>query len=142
MKTLRTVVWLFVFVLGLGVGIFSLSQSAIGQSDQCPKVKEADDKDDDEALSAKDRKKVKITMEQAKEIALKRVAGTIIEAGLEKEHGRIQYAIDVCDGSGKVWDVEIDAVTGDVLQAAEDDKDDTDTALAPPRRRESWSITL
>ena len=142
MKSLKAAVWLFVLALGLGVAIISLPQPAAAQTDKCQAEADDDDdgegRDDDEELSAEDKKKVKITMEQAKAIALKRVAGTILDSELEKERGRIQYAIDICDGNGKIWEVEIDATTGDVLRAVEDD-DDT-TGLATSRRRETWLI--
>jgi uncharacterized membrane protein YkoI len=143
MKTLKAALWLLVLALGLGAAIISLPQRADArntcQVEAYDDDDDGEDQDDDEELSAEDKKKVKITLEQAKAIALKRVPGTILDAELEKEHGRIQYAIDVCDAKGILWDVEIDAVTGDVLQAVEDD-DDT-TALAPSRRRETWLIT-
>ena len=144
MKTLKAALWLLVLALGLGAAIISLPQRADArntcQVEAYDDDDDGEDQDDDEELSAEDKKKVKITLEQAKAIALKRVPGTILDAELEKEHGRIQYAIDVCDAKGILWDVEIDAVTGDVLQAEEDD-DDTAAALTPSRKRETWLIT-
>ena len=134
MKRTKTMIWFFVMALVLGIGIFSMPQSVNAQTDKCSKAnqKENDDKDDDEKLSPDDAKKVKITMAEARAIALRRVAGTVIEEELEKEKNRLQYAFDICDGNGKIWDVEIDAVTGDVLQAAEDDDDgkEDDTSIA------------
>ena len=86
--------------------------------------------DDDESSAAKTArmaklaKEAKITMEQARAIALKRVPGTITEEDLERERGTLQYAFDIKDASGKVFDVEIDAKTGKVLKAAEDKEDE------------------
>ncbi|NOT47482.1 MAG: PepSY domain-containing protein [Acidobacteria bacterium] len=72
-------------------------------------------------------------MEEARTIALRRIPGTIVEEELEKEKGRLQYAFDIKDSSGKIWDVEIDAVTGEVLQAIEEseenDSDDTNQSV-------------
>ena len=127
MKTIKTMIWLFVIALGMGVSILSLPQNVNAQTDKDKKEKkherEDDDKDDDEKLSSRDKKKAKITLEEARAIALKRVAGTVVEEELEKEKGRLQYAFDIRDSSGKIWDVEIDAITGKVLQATEDDED-------------------
>ena len=127
MKTIRTLIWLLVIALGFGISVLSLPQTANAQTDKDKKEKkqerEDDDKDDDEKLSSRDKKKAKITMDAARAIALKRVAGTVVEEELEKEKGRLQYAFDIRDSDGKIWDVEIDAITGEVLQAAEDDED-------------------
>jgi len=125
MKSIKAMMWFLVIALGLGISVLSLPQTLSAQTDKCPKAnhQEDDDKDDDEKLSPDDAKKVKITMPEARAIALGRVTGTVIEEELEKEKNRLQYAFDICDGNGKVWDVEIDAITGEVLQAAEDDED-------------------
>lgn len=90
-----------------------------------------DDDDNEDAATRNARikrlsKQAKITMEQAREIALKRVNGTITEEDLEKEKGRLQYSFDIRDSSGKVFDVEIDAKTGQVLKAVEDTEDEDD----------------
>ncbi|MEP7039431.1 MAG: PepSY domain-containing protein [Acidobacteriota bacterium] len=86
------------------------------EDDESPAVKNA--------RMAKLSKDAKITMEQARAIALKRVPGTITEEDLEKEKGRLQYAFDIKDANGKVFDVEIDAKTGKVLKADADKEDE------------------
>ena len=114
-----------VVALGLGITVLSLPLTAAAQTDKAKneKEKEDDDKDDDKELTADDKKNAKITLAEARAIALKRVSGTVVDEELEKEKGRLQYAFDIKDSNGKVWDVEIDAITGEVLQAAEDDED-------------------
>ncbi len=98
--------------------------------DEKTERKQKEDDDDNEtpavksARMAKLSKDAKITMEQARTIALKRVAGTITEEDLEKERGRLQYSFDIKDANGKVFDVEIDAKTGKVLKAVEDAEDE------------------
>lgn len=82
--------------------------------------------DDDKPVSAKLAKKAKITMEQAREIALKRVPGTIIEGELEKEKGKLVYSFDIRDANGKIMEVWVDAKNGKVLRASEDTEDDDD----------------
>lgn len=93
-------------------------------------TRKEDDDDDDEspkmknARMAKLAKDAKITMAQARAIALKRVPGTTTEEDLEKENGKLQYSFDVKDKNGKVFDIEIDAKTGKILKAVEDNEDD------------------
>jgi len=125
MKRTNVLMWLIIFALVTGISAFGFSQTAAGQNNRCRQARdnERDDKDDDETLSAADKARVKITLEDARAIALKRVAGTIVDEELEKEHGRIQYAFDICSND-KLWDVEISAETGEVLQAVEEDDDD------------------
>lgn len=127
MKTMRAVIWLLVIAVGLGISVLSMPQIANAQTEKENKERkqerEDDDKDDDEELTASDKEKAKITLDEARAIALKRVSGTVVDEELEKENGRLQYAFDIRDSAGKIWDVEIDAVTGEVLQAVENDGD-------------------
>ncbi len=97
------------------------------------KQKANDKEDDDEeseasqkANQAKYAREAKITMAQAKEIALKRVPGTITDQELEKEKGKLLYSFDVKDANGKSFDVEIDAKTGAILKVEEDKEDEAD----------------
>jgi len=131
MKKFKAVIWLFLIALGLGICVLSMPQAAKAQTAKENKEKkhesEDDDNDADEKLSPEDAQQTKISMVQARAIALKRISGKIIDAELEKENGRLQYAFDIRDADGKVFDVEIDAITGEVLQAIEDDDEDGDT---------------
>lgn len=96
------------------------------------KLKSGDDDDDEEtpamkqANMAKYSKQAKVTLEQAKAIALKRIPGEITDADLEKERGRLQYAFDIKSTDGKVYDVEVDAKSGKILKAVLDTEDDDD----------------
>lgn len=137
MKRIKSTLWFLVIAAGLGFAICSLPQMANAQTDKTQTNKKLEDDGDEknEKLSRKDKKRVKITMEAARAIALSRVNGTITEGDLEKENGRLQYAFDIRDGGGKVWDVEIDAITGEVLKAndssADEDDDDDAEKLSP-----------
>ena len=125
-------------VLAMVFGLFFIagSQTASAQEKPLPDVKEKkaecddEDGDDDEDLSEADRASVKISIKDAKVIALGRVPGKIMDAELEKERGRLQYAFDILGDDGKTYDVEIDAITGEVLQAEPEDDDDDDDAPA------------
>lgn len=91
--------------------------------------KDDDDEESDASQKAnqeKYAKEAKITMNQAKEIALKRIAGTVTDQELEKKKGKILYSFDVKDANGKTFDVEVDAKTGAVLKAVEDKEDEAD----------------
>lgn len=56
----------------------------------------------------------KITMQQAKEIALAEVDGTITSAELDEDNGRSYFEIDINDGTYE-YEFEIDAATGKVV---------------------------
>ena len=123
MVTTNSIVRLLLLTLVFVIGFFATASDVSAQTTKDQKVVERDDNDDDENLSAEDRKSVKITYEQARAIALKRITGTVIDGELEKENGRLQYAFDIKDAAGNVFDVEIDAMTGEILQAEKDDED-------------------
>jgi uncharacterized membrane protein YkoI len=97
------------------------------------KMKNSQKDDDDEesdasqkANQAKYAKQARITMDEAKAIALKEKSGTITDAELEKKKGKIIYSFDVRTADGKVFDIEVDAKTGKVLKVVEDTEDEQD----------------
>lgn len=63
----------------------------------------------------------KITLEQARKIALKKVPGTVDEEyTFEDEDGKITtYVFIIKDTKGKTYEVQIDAAGGDVLSSEE-----------------------
>ena len=148
MKTIKTMIWFFVIALGMGVSVLSLPQNVNAQNDNDKKEKKQASKDDDkdkgEKLSSLDKTKAKISMEVARATALNRVNGTVVEEDLEKENGRLQYAFDIRDNDGKIWDVEIDAMSGAVLKAdnEEEDDDDDDDEIISPEEKKSVSVTM
>jgi len=90
------------------------------------KAKECDDDDEDEDLTEADRASIKFTLADARKIALARVPGKVTDAELEKEHGRLQYAFEIITADGKSFDVEIDAITGEILNVEDEDDDGDD----------------
>lgn len=60
-------------------------------------------------------KEAKITMEQAKKIALAKEAGKIKDGELEREKGRLIYSFDVKMADG-IHEVNVDAMTGAILE--------------------------
>lgn len=83
--------------------------------------------DEDEEISSSELEKIDglITEERAKEIALERVAGKVIDFETEREGNRIVYGVEVDDGT-EIAEVEIDASTGEILEVEYDDDDDDD----------------
>lgn len=48
-------------------------------------------------------------------------SGRIVDVDLDKEDGRYVYEIELLDASGRVWEMEFDARTGELLQLEQDD---------------------
>lgn len=47
--------------------------------------------------------------------------GRVLESFLEKERGRYVYNIELVDEQGQVWEMELDAATGEVLENHRED---------------------
>lgn len=127
---------LLIAAFAFGVSIVVLPQGIAAQTDKQKPLSESKEKkqdvdddegdEDDDCVSEEESRSVKVVLESARAIALAKVPGTILDEELEKEHGRLQYAFDIRDSEGKVYDVEIDANTGEILQSTLDDDDDDD----------------
>ena len=59
--------------------------------------------------------KPKITMEQARAIALKKAPGTIKSEELENEHGKLIYSFDIAASAKAVTEVNVDALNGKIV---------------------------
>jgi uncharacterized membrane protein YkoI len=78
------------------------------------------DKKDDIAVLAKE---ATVTIEQAIKTANEKVPGTVVEAELEKKHGKTVWEVEVLGADGQVTEVHIDAATGTVIDTeAKDNK--------------------
>jgi uncharacterized membrane protein YkoI len=75
-----------------------------------------------EAKEAKLMAEAKISKETAQQTALAKVPnGTVKEAEIEKEDGKLQWSFDVATPDSKdITEVNVDAVTGDVISAAKE----------------------
>ncbi|MBA3785510.1 MAG: PepSY domain-containing protein [Acidobacteria bacterium] len=119
------------FSIMLVCGLTSFVSAQTNPSDKKPKAtdrqKDNDREDDDSPeMQAKLAKKAKISPEQARKIATDKVAGTIIEEELERENGKLVYSIEIRDANQKVFDVEVDAKTGAIVNVEEEIEDDED----------------
>jgi uncharacterized membrane protein YkoI len=86
------------------------------------------------------QKEAKISEAKAREIALKRVPGTIEAGELEREHGKLLYSFDIRTSKPGVMEVQVSAITGKVLsvvhetpkaEAAEKKKEAQESQAAP-----------
>lgn len=75
----------------------------------------------DEAVKLQQAGTIK-SFEALNEVALKQHPGaTITDTELEDAYGKYVYQVELRDGSGKEWDVDIDAASGEVLRSQQDD---------------------
>jgi uncharacterized membrane protein YkoI len=69
-------------------------------------------------------KEAKVTIDQAIKTASEKVPGTVVEAELEKKHGKTIWEVEVLGADGNVTEVHINAATGTVIdtEAKKDEK--------------------
>lgn len=60
-------------------------------------------------------KTAKVTVEQAIKTATEKLAGKVIEAELEKKHGKAVWEVEIVGEDGKVTEVHVDADSGAVI---------------------------
>ena len=98
----------FIFFALLAVGVCGVSSSVSAQ-------------EKGEKTNPKLAKQAKISMEKAREIAqAKEPNGTIEDAELEKEHGKLIYSFDIRNPKGTITEVQVDAKTGKVVSVEEE----------------------
>ncbi len=76
-------------------------------------------KDKEEAKVSELVKDAKVTIDQAIKTASEKVQGTVVEAELEKKHGKTVWEVEIVGPDNKVTEVHIDAATGDVIDTEE-----------------------
>jgi uncharacterized membrane protein YkoI len=87
----------------------TLGGSALAQNDKSTSA----DKGSQQS-SQKQAKRARITMEQAREIALKRAPGKPESEELEREHGKLVYSFDIRNDKGSITEVQVNAYTGKI----------------------------
>jgi uncharacterized membrane protein YkoI len=70
------------------------------------------------------KKEAKLSSNEAKAIAVKKVPGTVKDAELEDEDGTVVYGVEVHTADSKVKDVKVDAQTGKVVKVDQDGQDE------------------
>lgn len=67
-------------------------------------------------------REAKITMEQARDIALKRASGKVEGGELEREHGQLVYSFDIRNARGTITEVQVNAITGNIARVEQENK--------------------
>lgn len=101
---------LFSFLI---LGIFGLSAASVS-------AQENERGEHEGKVSTKLSKKAKITLAQAREIALREDNGTVEGEELEKEHGKLVYSFDIRNATGTITEIWVDAKTGKVVHKSEE----------------------
>jgi uncharacterized membrane protein YkoI len=99
----------------LSVGAFAANGTL-----KTPPAKRRGQETESSAAQARLAKKAKITMEQAREIALKRAPGTIESGELEREHGKLVYSFDIRNDKGTITEVQVNAKSGSIVSVEEE----------------------
>lgn len=102
---------LFSFLI---LGVFGLSAARVSAQETERGEREGKE-------NAKLAKKAKITLAQAREIALREDNGTVESAELEKEKGKLVYSFDIRNAKGTITEIWVDAKNGKVIHKSEED---------------------
>jgi hypothetical protein len=84
-------------------------------------------------------KQAKVTIEQARAAALARQPGTVKSSELEREHGKLLYSFDIAGNDKKIHEVQIDAITGQVLSNTIESKADEQRERATESKKQKKS---
>ncbi|WP_396897516.1 PepSY domain-containing protein [Niallia endozanthoxylica] len=66
----------------------------------------------------------RITMQQAKEIALQRVPGKVMHVDMDLENGVLVYEVFIMTPQGMIFEVEILAKNGKILKIEQENDND------------------
>ena len=95
-------------------GLFAAGAATITQTASSTPMQSSADTNSKE--KARLQAHAKITMAQAREIALKKVPGEVKEGELEKEHGKIVYSFDIQrPGDKDITEVQVSAIDGSIV---------------------------
>jgi hypothetical protein len=95
------------------IGFFGLSGASVSAQE-----KERSEREGKE--NTKLAKKAKITLAQAREIALREDNGTVESEELEEEKGKLVYSFDIRNATGTITEIWVDAKTGKVVHKSEE----------------------
>ena len=74
----------------------------------------------DEARRLLERGEI-LPLERVLEHARRHRSGDVLEVELDEEHGRHVYEILLLDDRGRVWELELDAATGELIELEAED---------------------
>lgn len=101
---------LFSFLI---LGVFGLSAASVSAQE-----KERGEREGKENTIL--AKKAKLTLAQAREIALREDNGKVESEELEKEKGKLIYSFDIRNAAGTITEIWVDAKTGKVVHKSEE----------------------
>ena len=64
-----------------------------------------------------------LPLEQILKLVRKHHSGHLLEAELERENGRYVYEIELLSPDGEVWELQLDAVSGELLETEEEEEE-------------------
>jgi len=62
-----------------------------------------------------------LPMEQVLQVVQEQKPGRILEVELERKHGGYIYEFELLDAQGVVWEIEVDALTGRIVELEQED---------------------
>lgn len=62
-----------------------------------------------------------LPLEQIIDLAVSVKQGQILETDLEHDDGRYVYELEILDSRGQVWEIELDAQTGELIELENED---------------------
>lgn len=62
-----------------------------------------------------------LPLEQIIDLAVTVKQGQILETDLEHDDGRYVYELEILDSRGQVWEIELDAQTGELIELENED---------------------
>ncbi len=85
---------------------------------QMPSVQASDKLSANEVLELMQQGKIKPLLTL---ISQHNFDGTLLDAELEREHGRLIYELEYLNDKGEVWEYELDAATGEIIEQERED---------------------
>lgn len=89
-----------------------------------PDEREERDERDEREQSSEDQaqlaREAKISMEQARTIALQRAPGNVEDGELERENGKLVYSFDIRNAQGTITEVQVSAINGQVVSVEQE----------------------
>lgn len=122
-------------IVGAGVSaLFLIAIFALGSVNIAAQEKE-------KKQDAKLAKQAKITMTEAREIALRAAPGKVEDEELEKEKGKLVYSFDIRNQKGTISEVWVDAKTGAVVSLTEETKAEEEKEKREDEKQEKKTKT-
>lgn len=109
---MKTKLVVLTLAAALGVGTAVLHAGETGSA-----TKETKKTEDQAAL----QKEAKISLQKAREIAVKKVPGTVKSSELEREHGKLIYSFDIQTSKPGIMEVNVDAIDGKIIAVEHED---------------------